>query len=166
MHTGDKNLGMIGDLPESGWDKAIGGIVRSGNARQFHDFWQKGVDNGYTGRAAAHSQAGLLLYRALKGVRFKSGDAVMFQFNGTPVDTDALAKTVEKSNGRWKGHNINYGDPIANVPILLGGNAKSGKELLDSIIQMPNLFDSAKSPHSDYFCTGDFCAGKQPALKR
>ena len=174
MQTGDRDLsmaynpehGMIGDLLESGWDKAIGGIVRSGNARQFHDFWQKGVDNGYTGRAAAHSQAGLLLYRALKGISFnpKKGD-VMFQFNGTPVNTRDLENTVDKAGGKWKGHNINYGDPIANVPVFLGGNARSGKELLDSIVQIPNLFDSTKSPHSDYFCTGDFCAGKQPALK-
>jgi filamentous hemagglutinin len=174
MQTADRDLsmaynpehGMIGDLLESGWDKTIGGVIASGNARQLHTFFQKGADNGYTGRVAAHSQGGLLVYRALKGLNLSDDNTVMFQFNGTPVKTDDLLEAVKHAHGAWKGHNINDSDPVANVPITLGGNARSGKELVDSVNQIPNLFDSTKSPHSNYFCTGDFCAGKQPALKR
>jgi filamentous hemagglutinin len=174
MQTGDRDLsmaynpehGMIGDLLESGWDKIIGGVVASGNARQLRTFLHEGADNGYTGRVAAHSQGGLLVYRALDGSLFdsKNGD-IMFQFNGTPIRTEELENAVNRANGKWTGHNINDGDPVANVPIILGGNAKSSNELVDSISEMPNLFDSTKSPHSNYFCTADFCAGKQPALR-
>jgi hypothetical protein len=87
----------------------------------------------------------------------------MFQLNGAPVNTDDFIKAIEHTeasigNHSEGGHNINPGDPVA---LVLGGNAEDSTQWWNAVKEIPSLFDSENSTHSNYFCQGDFCDDKQ-----
>ena len=181
MQTGSEKIlishnpqhGFLADMIESGWDKTIGKLFPSGNARQigktFEELSKLGRDFGVAG----HSQGGLLIQTALNwmeaGALAPAGDGAgnfQFQISGAPVSTDEFVAAVNRAtedqeSEAFTGHNINYGDPVPNV---LGGNFKDTRELLDSILNVAKLMNSTTSPHSDYKCVGDFCDDKQPGI--
>ena len=188
MQTGTDRLlvaynpehGFLADIIETGWDKTLGAIFPSGNSRQVGEMWRYFSENNIPMKGAGHSQGGLLTMRGLqwlgKGtIKVEKDDYnrpnYMFQINGSPVKTDDFAKTVYSAIGyRDKDvfnpdpatgdHNINPGD---FVPLVLGRNAKNMKESLDAMFNVLKLFGE-NSPHSNYFCTGDFCDNKQPGI--
>lgn len=87
-----------------------------------------------------------------------------FQLNGAAVNTQEFAQAVYHAYGKEDldvfdpdtDHNINPGD---SVPLFIGGNAKDIEESLDAMLNIFALFGE-NSPHSDYHCSGDFCAQK------
>ena len=190
MQTGTDSLlvaynpthGFLADMIESGWDKTIGRALPdagSGNSRQVAVMFQQWADDERLMNTAAHSQGGLLVYTALrmldqgalapvimqndKGEKVKT--EYMFQINGAPVDTIDFIHSIahvdaDTGNHTGGGHNINSGDP---VPLLLGGNAENNEQFLEAVRQVSNVFGlgNSSSPHSNYFCQGDFCDDNQ-----
>ncbi len=172
--------GFLADMIESGWDTTLGRVFPSGNARQIAEMWEYFAVNERPMKGAAHSQGGLLTMRALQWLKKgtikiekdKIGDTnYKFQINGSPVKTEEFAKAVYSVIGYGDrevfnpdpdtgDHNIN---PEDFVPLILGRNARNMKESLDAMLNVLTLFGE-NSPHSNYFCTGDFCDNKQPGI--
>ena len=188
MQTGADSLlvaynpthGFLADMIESGWDKTIGQALPdagSGNSWRIAAMFQQWADDKRVMNTAAHSQGGLLVYTALRMLDQGTLAAVtrnddkgnpteqnyQFQINGAPVNTDDFIKAIEHADASIGdhlegGHNINPSDPVA---LVLGRNAGNWPEFLESVLQVANLFKSEVSPHSNYFCQGDFCDDKQ-----
>ena len=115
-----------------------------------------------------------------QGAIYTSNVAV--QFYGTPSWTSNLGGAAERA-GAWMdkvqigvdkygnpqydyspGHQINPGDPIANIfgansflPITKASPIEFGR----SIVGFPLLFSNDLSPHSGYLCRGAFCNPNQ-----
>jgi len=180
--------GILGDVMETGWDMYLGGVVTSGNARQLRNFFQEGIDEEISFNIAAHSQGGILTYRAMDELDFSddgSIDTGTVLFSGSPVNAQdfyemakeakfSVNKNLDVSNvlfqlNRPEGETSFFGlplvDPVADMPFLLGGNGS----FAESLFSVPYLFPpfNENSPHSNYLCQGKSCASnqKQPLLE-
>ena len=168
--------GFLGDLGESVWDMYLGGVVSSGNARQLRGFFKRGIKYNISFNIAAHSQGGLLAYRAMEGLDFSGGEIIdtgTVLFSGVPVDSDdfySLAKEsgfrvdfdlansnilfqVNRPGGETSYLGYQLVDPVSDMPIFMGGNGS----FWESLLSLPKLFDD-NSPHSNYLCQGLTCA--------
>jgi len=183
--------GLLGDLLESFWDKNIGGVVASGNARQLTSFYQVGIDNNTNFNIAAHSQGTLLNYRAMEGLDFTNGgtkETGTVQFSGSPVDATQFQRLVEntgfavlekKDDGstimnysktvfqinRPVGETSLFGfDLVDSVADMVGGNYQYGEggSLSGAIFSLPFLFTDI-SPHSNYVCQNSACPDTKSA---
>jgi len=180
--------GFLGDAVESGWDKYLGGAVASGNARQLRGFYKRGIKYNISFNIAAHSQGGIMNYRAMYGLDFSNDGAIStgtVLFSGTPVNSATFYRTATKSgffvSDDWENSNVLFQsnspdgltsflgyqmvDPVSDMPILMGGNG-SFKE---SLLSLPYvILDLDKdSTHSNYLCQGLTCSdtgNQQPYL--
>ena len=170
--------GLLGDLLESLWDVALGGVIRSGNARQLNDFYQAGVDDNYKLDIAGHSQGGLLTYRGISGVDFNlNGKAGSIQLSGAPVGSTSFFQAAKEA-----GFNIEDGAyfqvnrpgsknffgmlPVTDtVSDLLGANFLHSSDpvarFFGSLTTSTSLLGAA-SPHSNYLCVSKAMCGDQP----
>ena len=179
--------GFFGDVLEGGWDMYLGGVAASGNARRLRGFFLEGIDDEISFNIAAHSQGGILTYRAMYGLDF-SGDASIdtgtVLFSGAPIgslDFYAVARkagfkvsdklydtnVIFQSNrpeGQTSFFNVQMVDSVSEMP-MLGGNGSFGESLL-SLPYVILPLDKA-SPHSNYLCQRSSCAtvGKQLNLE-
>lgn len=183
--------GFLGDGIETLWDMGLGGWVPSGNARDLHGFYKKGIAAGHTINIAAHSQGGLLTYRAIDGLDFtKEGkiESGTLLLSGAPVNAMHFHYATAASGFKYSDietgenrvvfqQNENaretsfFGYPLTDtVPTLLGWNhdPETDGSVAGSILSVPYLFGSA-SPHSNYLCQGVTCApggAGQPAIEQ
>ena len=181
--------GFLGDVVETGWDKYLGGVVVSGNTRQLRGFFERGIKYNISFNIAAHSQGGIMNYRAMYGLDFSNKKEIetgSLLFSGAPVNSDnfynmAIASgfkvdfDLTKSNvlfqvNRPEGETSFFGyqrvDPVSDMPILMGGNGSFVESLLSTPYVLPPL--NKNSPHSNYLCQGLTCAGvgnQQPYLE-
>ncbi len=175
----------MGDVLEGGWDKYLGGVAASGNARQLRGFFERGIKYNISFNIAAHSQGGMLTYRAMDGLDF-SGDGSIdtgtVLLSGAPVDSDMFYSMADDANfivsenldysnvlfqvNRPEGETSFFGlplvDSVADMPLLLGGNGSFGESLL-SLPYVIFPLDKA-SPHSNYLCQGKTCASNRKQL--
>jgi len=180
--------GFMGDVMETGWDKFLGGVVASGNARQLRGFFNRGIKYNISFNIAAHSQGGMLTYRAMDGLDF-SGDGFIntgtVLFSGAPVDSNDYYKMakeakflvsknlvdsnvvfqVNRPGGETSFIGLPLVDPVADMPYLLGGNGSFAESLFSIPYLIPPFNEN--SPHSNYLCQGKTCASnqKQPLLE-
>ncbi|TYO96128.1 filamentous hemagglutinin family protein [Geothermobacter ehrlichii] len=156
--------GLIADLLECGWDKFLGEIIKSGNARDVEKFYETVKKAQLNLKSASHSQGALLNYRALQDLKLDK--SWQFQFFGAPVNAKDLEKTITDARIENKGSfqhadgkvlGLPQSDPISSV---FGLNVKTLPEFLGGILSFTNLTEM----HSDYLCQGDFCAGEQPVI--
>jgi filamentous hemagglutinin len=179
MQTGAKNFiqaynpehGIIGDLLECAWDKTVGAVVPTGNARDLSNFFNEAEDAGLDLNVASHSQGSLLAWRALQNSSLSKN--WNFQFFGSPVQANDLLDALKKAKGENKGLYINKSkEPIFfglakrndSVGTILGHNAANFGEFIDGVASAATLL-GAKSDHSNYLCQGSFCANEQPAIQ-
>jgi filamentous hemagglutinin len=185
--------GLVGDfILESGWDKFMGGILPSGNARMLNNFYQAGIERSHTVNIAAHSQGGLLNYRAINGLDFtKEGQipqAGTILLSGAPVESNdfylaarnsgfLVTRSPDSNRAIFQANHpqgetslLGYPmvDPISDMPFIGGGNYSSNANsgaLLGSFLSLP-FSGSDRSPHTNYLCQGVTCAQSpnQPAL--
>ena len=159
--------GMLGDLLESAWDVTLGGVKRSGNAQQLHEFYQAGIDQGFKLDLVGHSQGALLTYRGIGGLDF-GNSAGAIQLSGAPVYANSFYDAAEQA-----GFNINDNNAVFQVnrpdskvffgmlPMtdtvsdLLGGNALNSNDpisrFLGALVTTSSLLGK-DSPHSNYLC--------------
>ena len=159
--------GMLGDLLESAWDVTLGGVKRSGNAQQLHEFYQAGIDQGFKLDLVGHSQGALLTYRGISGLDF-GNSAGAIQLSGAPVYANSFYDAAEQA-----GFNINDNNAVFQVnrpdskvffgmlPMtdtvsdLLGGNALNSNDpisrFLGALVTTSSLLGK-DSPHSNYLC--------------
>ena len=170
--------GLLGDLVESLWDVALGGVIRSGNARQLHDFYKAGIEDNYKLDVTGHSQGGLLTYRGISGLDFNlNGKAGSIQLSGAPVGSTSFFEAAKES-----GFNIEDGAyfqvnrpgsknffgmlPVTDtVSDLLGGNfLKSSEPVARFFGSLTTSFSllGAASPHSNYLCVSKALCGDKP----
>ena len=178
--------GLISDaVVESGWDKLMGGIISSGNARDLREFYIAGIDAGNTININAHSQGALLNYRAMDGLDFSDNNNITtgtILFSGAPVNSDDVylvakasgfkvdldprkSNVLSQSNNNLPGETIFGAPKVDSVSVLLGGNFDSFGTFAGSILTLPILATSS-SPHSNYTCQYRTCApgNQQPAI--
>ncbi|WP_019556299.1 two-partner secretion domain-containing protein [Thiomicrorhabdus arctica] len=165
--------GFIGDGLESGVDKL--GIVTTGVAKQTGQFVNEATtargQNGFN--MAGHSQANLLLKAGIEyqldNGGFKGGEYFInpngssysetvrgiptFSSFGSPVNTNDMKTTMNKTPFIYNGSTANPGDFVAEG---LGGNQGVDQQVgamdrLKSVVNVPKLFTD-KSPHSSYEC--------------
>jgi filamentous hemagglutinin len=177
--------GLLGDLLESFWDKNIGGVVATGNARQLGSFYQAGINNNTAFNIAAHSQGTMLNYRAIEDMDFTNGGtrgAGTIQFSGSPLNATQFQGLVENTGfafinpqteqlvysnavfqvNRPAGETSFFGfalvDSVADMSGILGGNYRQGEgsSLGAAIFSLPYLLTD-KSPHSNYLCQTEAC---------
>jgi len=174
--------GFLGDIVETGWDMYLGGVAASGNARQLRGFFLEGIDDEISFNIAAHSQGGILTYRAMYGLDFSGGskiDAGTVLFSGAPVNSrdfyqlanDARFEVsddpknssalfqVNRPEGITSFLGYQMVDPVSDMPILMGGNGSFTESLFSvPYVVLPLYKDS---PHSNYLCQGLTCAGRE-----
>jgi len=177
--------GFLGDVLESFWDKNIGGVVSTGNARQLNDFYRAGINNDTSFNIAAHSQGTLINQRAIEGLDFTNGGTIQpgsVQFSGSPVGFDTFIEVTTEAGipayvrnednklvpnlifqtNRPEGETSLFGfplvDPVSDMPVFLGGNHNQGEggSLGGSFFSVPSLFTDG-SPHSNYICQTPAC---------
>lgn len=169
--------GLLGDGVEALWDSVLGGVVRSGNARELNSFYQSGIDQSLVLSPFGHSQGGLLTWLAMQGLDFSKGGSLKVgavQLSGAPVDAvrfheDALAAGFSDNKNRIFQVNrpdtyvlgvFPMTDSVADLP-MLGGNAKYSVDRVSrtvgALFSLGVLFDSRLSPHSNYLCQTAQC---------
>lgn len=181
MQTGQESFilnynpthGIVGDLLESVWDTMLGGVVRSGNARNTNEFFQQGIDSGVVLSPYGHSQGGLITWRALDGLDFSGGKGLevgSIQLSGAPVDAVKYHEDAKNSGFRVDGNRIfQVNQPNENilwlpktdtVADLIGLNVKYSNDpvarTLGAILSFGTLFGEG-SPHSNYICQTAAC---------
>ncbi|WP_339896589.1 hemagglutinin repeat-containing protein [uncultured Gilvimarinus sp.] len=184
--------GFLGDVLESFWDKNIGGVVSTGNARQLNDFYQTGIDHNTSFNIAAHSQGTLINQRAIEGLDFTNGGTIQpgsVQFSGSPIGFDAFIEVTTQAGfptyvenqsrglepnlifqtNRPEGETSLFGfplvDSVSDAPVFLGGNFNQGQggSLGGSIFSLPELF-ADHSPHSNYICQTPACTESSESI--
>lgn len=161
--------GFLGDLIESTFDVLFGAVLPSGISRQMRDVQQQALDAGVRLNNVAHSQGGLILMTALRGVdapvSFDYQRAVI-QISGAPfwaatfheiADQVGYPEQDRVFQANWLDEYILPGVPITDpVSDLLGGNfLYDDKGVLSrfagAVISLGLLFGEG-SPHSNYAC--------------
>lgn len=152
--------GFIGDLLECAWDETLGYIVPSGSARQAKSFMELADSLGVSFNVASHSQGSLITFQALDGIKFTEN--WRFQFFGAPVYEGFLESAVSGADAEYEGSYANIGEQANDtISTIIGFNARSVSEVINGFMSAPLLLDSSVSPHSNYYCQSDFCAGEQ-----
>lgn len=166
--------GIVGDLLESVWDAVLGGVVRSGSARNTSEFLQQGIDAGIVLSPYGHSQGGLITWRAIEGLDFAGGknpEVGSIQLSGAPVDAvkfheDAMKAGFEKELNHV--FQINRPDEkiigifpkTDTVSDLVGLNMRYSEDpvarTIGAILSFGTLFGE-NSPHSNYLCQTAAC---------
>lgn len=157
--------GFIGDIIESAFDVLFGAILPSGISRQMREVQQQAVDGGVRLNNMGHSQGGLILVTALRGIESEKHSGLI-QISGAPVlaasfhDIAIKAGYEDDSNRVYQVNSPNesfiFGLPRTDaVGDLLGLNFiyddRPVLRLLGGIVSAGALL-TEDSPHSNYAC--------------
>ncbi|MBL0318642.1 MAG: hemagglutinin repeat-containing protein [Alphaproteobacteria bacterium] len=148
----DPTHGLLPDLLEVGINKFAWTIPNSMDALALdHIILDNNPDADPSSVVfASHSAGGESLYNQLMQAEFGTFSGSTVLFYGTPQNTADLENAATLSGANFGGHQINPGDPIA---VIAGGNFTNVDNFVDGLKNVPFLFFSSYSPHSNYYCT-------------
>ncbi|WP_158268876.1 hemagglutinin repeat-containing protein [Pseudomonas mangrovi] len=160
--------GIVGDLSESLFDVLFGTFMPSGISRQMRDVQQQALDQGVLLNNIAHSQGGLILMTALRGVEIKDKEYSrgIIQLSGAPfgaISFHRIAESVGYKSEMDRVFQVNRPDEYLflgvpktdSVSDFLGMNFRHDDEpalrFVGSVLSFATLFGKSSS-HSNYAC--------------
>ncbi len=159
--------GILGDLTESAFDVVFGAFMPSGISKQMRDVQQQALDQGMLLNNIAHSQGGLILMTALRGVEVgELQSRGIIQLSGAPfgaIGFHEIAYNVGYESDETRFYQVNRPDETLfwgipktdSVGDLLGLNFRHDEKpvlrFIGSVLSLGTLFGE-NSSHSNYGC--------------